>query len=466
MTKGERAGEPVTLRPWQRTILEELFELRPDGVRRYRRGLLGLPRKQGKSFLGSGIALYGLFDEPGAEVYSCAGDKEQARIVFGEAKRAVEAEPELSSVLKVYRDAIEYPKQNAIYRVLSAEAYSKHGLNPSLVIFDELHVQPDDELWRVMTSGSGTRTQPLVLAITTAGVKVDARGQDSLCYQMYRHGLDLERGRARTPDPTFYFRWFQAPEGCDYRDPGAWALANPALGDFFHAEDLEVSVRSDPENTFRTLHLNQFVSATSAWLPYGTWEGVADGSRAVASDEPVVLGFDGAWAGDSTALVGATIGDRPHLFVIDCWESDGTPDWRVDTAAVELRIREAMKTYRVREVACDPYRWQDVLQRLDGDGLPIVEFPTNSLARMVPACQEFYSAVVEKRVTHDGDPRLARHVGNAVTKSDARGTRIVKESKTSARKIDLAVASVIAHNRALALAVTPPVVVPRFIRFD
>jgi phage terminase large subunit-like protein len=160
------------------------------------------------------------------------------------------------------------------------------------------------------------------------------------------------------------------------------------------------------------------------------------------------------------------VGERPHVFVIDCWESDGSADWRVDTALVEQRIRDAMKTYRVVEVACDPYRWQDVLQRLDGEGLPIVEFPTNSLARMVPACQEFYTGVVEQRMTHDADSRLARHVGNAVTKSDARGTRIVKESKTSARKIDLAVASVIAHNRALALAVTPPVVVPRFISFE
>jgi phage terminase large subunit-like protein len=386
--------------------------------------------------------------------------------VFGEAKRAVEAEPELAAVLKVYRDAIEYPKANAIYRVLSAEAYTKHGLNPSLVIFDELHVQPDDELWSVMTSGSGTRKQPLVLAITTAGVKTDARGQESLCYAMYRHGLDLERGRAKEPDPTFFFRWFAAPEGCDYRDPAMWAKANPALGDFFNAEDLEVSVRSDPENVFRTLHLNQFVSAHSAWLPYGAWEAIADDGRVVASDEPVVLGFDGSWANDSTALVGATVGDRPHVFVIDCWESDGSADWRVDTALVEQRIREAVRKYRVVEVACDPYRWQDVLQRLDGEGLPIVEFPTNSLARMVPACQEFYTGVVEQRMTHDGDARLARHVGNAVTKSDARGTRIVKESKTSARKIDLAVASVIAHNRALALAVTPPVVVPRFISFE
>src|SRR2546422_7070674 len=114
-----------------------------------------------------------MFDEPGAEVYSCAGDKDQARIVFGEAKKSVEANPDLSARFKVYRDAIESPAQNAVYRVLSAEAYSKEGLNPSLVVFDELHVQPNDELWNTMNLGSGTRAQPLVLAITTAGVKTD-----------------------------------------------------------------------------------------------------------------------------------------------------------------------------------------------------------------------------------------------------------------------------------------------------
>lgn len=408
------------------------------------------------------MALFGLFDEPGAEVYSCAGDKEQARIVFAEAKRAVEAEPELSDVLKVYRDAIEYPKAHSVYRVLSAEAYSKHGLNPSLVLFDEVHVQPDDELWSVMTSGSGTRKQPLVIGITTAGVKLDSRGRESLCYRLFLHGRDIERGVA--DDPTFFFRWFGAADGQDWQDPATWYQANPALGDFLSLEDLEVAARSDRENTFRTLRLNQWVSSTEAWLPFGAWDRVA-GARDIADSEPVVLGFDGSWANDSTALVGCTVSATPYIFVIDSWEV--TPDTpRIDTDLVAEAIRKATKRYKVVEVACDPYRWQDVLNRLTNEGLPIVEFPTNSLARMVPACHEFYTAVMEERVSHDGDQRLARHIGNAVTKSDAHGTRIVKESKTSARKIDLAVAAVIAHNRALALATNPPVVVPRFISFD
>ena len=408
------------------------------------------------------MALFGLFDEPGAEVYSCAGDKEQARIVFGEARRAVEAESELSDVLKVYRDAIEYPATHSVYRVLSAEAYSKHGLNPSLVIFDEVHVQPDDELWSVMTSGSGTRSQPLVMGITTAGVKLDQRGRESLCYRLFLHGRDIER--ATVDDPTFFFRWFGAGDGQDWQDPAVWHQANPALGDFLSVEDLEVAARSDRENSFRTLRLNQWVSSTEAWLPFGSWDAVGAPERIIDPSERVVLGFDGSWANDSTALVGCTVGETPHLFVIDSWEV--TPDHpRIDTDIVSEAIRQAAKKYKVVEVACDPYRWQDVLNRLTSEGLPIVEFPTNSLPRMVPACQEFYTSVMEQKVSHDGDVRLARHIGNAVTKSDAHGTRIVKESKTSGRKIDLAVAAVIAHNRALALA-TVQVVTPRFIPFD
>src|SRR5882762_7597539 len=188
ITKGRKAGTSIQLRDWQKDIVNELFVHRPDGRRKYRQALIGLPRKNGKSALGSGLALAGLFDEPGAEVYSAAGDKEQARIVFGEARKYVESSPELADRLKIYRDAIEDREQHSVYRVLSAEAYTKEGLNPSLVVFDELHVQPNDDLWNVLNLGSGTRESPLVLAITTAGVKYDTNGFESVCYKLWQYG--------------------------------------------------------------------------------------------------------------------------------------------------------------------------------------------------------------------------------------------------------------------------------------
>jgi len=206
LTRGSQAGQLVQLRPWQAEIVDDLYELRPDGRRRYRVGLVGMPRKNSKSLLGSILALYGLVGdgEQGAECYSAAGDKDQAKIVFGEARRMIEAEARLALRLQVYKDAIEDPKTGSIYRALSAEAFLKEGLNPSLVVFDEVHVQPTDELWDVLNLGSGTRRDPLVLGITTAGQIYNSLGAESLCYRLYQHGRALAAGTEH--DPYFYFR--------------------------------------------------------------------------------------------------------------------------------------------------------------------------------------------------------------------------------------------------------------------
>jgi phage terminase large subunit-like protein len=164
-----RTGSHLVLRGWQRLLLDHVFARRPDGRRRHRVALVGEPRKNGKSGLAAGIALEGLFECHGAEVYSCAGDREQARIVFGDAKRMVDADPDLSAACKVYRDAIEVVELGSVYRCLSAEAFTKEGLSPTRVVFDELHVQPNDELFNVMALAAGARIDPLLFAITTAG---------------------------------------------------------------------------------------------------------------------------------------------------------------------------------------------------------------------------------------------------------------------------------------------------------
>lgn len=416
------------------------------GRLRARQALIGMPRKQGKSALISGLALWQLYLGPdGGEVYSVAGDREQARIVFGTGKRMVEMQPELLGEAKVYRDAIEHVPSGSVWRVVSSDAPLKEGLSPTFTVVDEVHVI-DEELWNVFALAQGARPEPLMVGITTAGTKTDSHGRDTLCYRLWQHGTKVASGELA--DPSFYFAWWAAPDDADWRDEQTWRIANPGYDDIVAADDFRSAVLRTPENEYRTKRLNQWVSAASAWLPTGAWENRTDAGRLVAPDEPVVLGFDGSWSNDSTALVGATCGPEPHVFVIACWESDGSPDWRVDTADVEHAIRAATERYRVREIVCDPYRWQDVLQRLERDGLPIVEFPTNALARIVPACQEFYAAVVDGRISHDGDPRLARHIANAVVKTDRYGPRIVKESRSSNRKIDLAVAAVIAHDRA------------------
>jgi phage terminase large subunit-like protein len=455
ISKGSRAGQAIVMRSWQRELLADLFEVRPDGLRRYRQGLIGLPRKNGKSAIGSGLALFGLFDEPGAEVYSCAGDKDQARIVFQEARRSVEASPLLSERLKCYRDAIENKATLGVYRVLSSEAPRQEGLNPSLVIFDELHVQPNDELWNVMNLGSGTRDQPLILAITTAGVKTDSTGQDSTCYRLWQYGRQVQAGEVA--DPSFFFRWWGAPDDADHHDPRVWTDANPALGDYLHVEDLEGSLLRVPENEFRTKRLNQWVSSEHAWLPAGTWAGCEDADRVIVPGEEVVIGFDGSFNNDSTGLVVATVGETPHLDVVAVWEKPvgSNADWVVPIDDVEQAIRDACKRWRVREVLCDPYRWARSMQILEAERIPMVEFPQNPV-RMTPATQRFYEAVMNGGLTHSGHPVLARHIDAAVLKSSPRGQQLAKEKKKSPRKIDLAVCAVMAFEGA-ATPSKPPI---------
>jgi phage terminase large subunit-like protein len=185
-----------------------------------------------------------------------------------------------------------------------------------------------------------------------------------------------------------------------------------------------------------------------AWLPPGAWAACRD-DRPIPDRAEVVLGFDGSFSNDSTALVAVELGDRPHLDVAACWERPPHADeaWRVPILDVEDAIRQACRRWQVREIVCDPFRWARSFQVLEDDGLPVVEFP-QSPARMVPATQRFYEAVVNKTLTHSGDERLARHVGNCVLKVDSRGQRLAKDTKNSPRKIDLAVAAVMAADRA------------------
>lgn len=443
------AGSLLVLRPWQRRLARRLYARRPDGRLRHRQALVGVARKNGKSAFSAGLGLYGLMDGPdGGEVYSCAADRDQARIVFGTAKRMVELDPELPQWLKLYRDAIEFVKTGSVWRVLSAEAFTKEGLNPHLVVFDEVHAQPNRELWDVMALASGARAEPLMIGITTAGVRADSTGQDSLCYGLYQYGKRVTS--REVDDPTFFMAWWEPenPES-DHRLEATWREANPGFDDLVAAEDFASAVRRTPEPEFRTKRCNQWVSKATAWLPYGTWASCADPSRAIPDLAEVVLGFDGSFSNDSTALVVVQLGEVPHVDVAACWEKpvDADTDWRVPIVDVEEAIRQACRRWQVREIVCDPFRWARTYQALEAEGLPVVEFP-QSPQRMVPATQRFYEAVLNHGLTHSGDQRLARHMDNAMLKVDARGSRLAKETRNSPRKIDLAVAAVMAFDRA------------------
>jgi phage terminase large subunit-like protein len=409
---------------------------------------VGLPRKNGKSTLGAALAIYALVClGPAAHVYSCAGDKKQASIVFDEAKRMVRADPELAGIIRIQRWHLEGP-EDSIYRVLSADAELQQGLNPSFVVFDEVHVQPNGDLWDAMRFGMGARPNPMMVGITTAGFD-----RTSLAWDLYEQG---KRG-------DIYF-WWSEPKNpnCDWMDHVAWAEANPALGDFLFESSLYEDADGDAkhESGFRRFHLNQWTTTSSAWLPHGAWAGI-EKAHTFDPSEPFAAFLDGSWSNDSTGMVACTLAE-PHLSVIDHWKPD--PELgHIDMVKVEKKVREVLAMRGCRAVSFDPSFLTDLFSRLEVE-YPgrIFEWPTNSLARMVPACQDFYTSVIEHTVTQDADPRLAEHIGNAVLKEDRYGPRIVKEAKGSQRKIDLAVCAVGALSEARRLGVVT-IPTPRFI---
>jgi phage terminase large subunit-like protein len=441
------AGEDLVFRPWQRELTKQLFAVKADGTFRHRIGLIGLPRKNGKSAWLSAVALESLvLGAQGGEIYSCAAEKEQAKIVFNTAKEMVRLHPELSELLTVYKDTIHNPKTGSVYRALSSDAFSKEGLNPTLVCFDELHAQPNRELFDVMSLAMGARIEPMLVAITTAGVKSDSSGKDSICFSLYEYGKRISLGEV--DDPSFFFAWWEANNDGDYRDPNSWKEANPGFDDIVAADDFASAILRTPEAEFKTKRLNIWTSTSDTWLPHGAWDVLA-ADHEIPDGSDVVLGFDGSFNGDCTAIVAVSVGEVPHIMPVAVWEKPDEADasWQIPVLEVEDAIRAAATRWQVLEIACDPYRWARTFQILDDEGLPVVTFPQTA-SRMTPATTRFFESVVNSTLTHNGDARLARHIANAQLRTDNRGSRLAKEAKGSKRRIDLAVSSVMALERA------------------
>jgi phage terminase large subunit-like protein len=462
-----QAGDSLDLRPWQQELVKRVYARDADGGLRFRTALIGMPRKNGKSALSSAaFGLYSLIAEgiEGGEVYSVAAEKEQARIVFGEAKRMVETS-ELSELCTLYRDAIFVKSTNSVYRVVSAESYSKEGLNPTRIIFDEAHAHKDRTLFDVFSLAMGNRGKlGQLIAITTAGQKTDMTGQDSIAYNLYQYGKRVSTGEV--DDPTFFMAWWEADPEADHRLETTWKSANPGFDDLVARDDFASAVLRTPEPEFRTKRLNQWVSSMNAWLPTGKWEQLG-AELELDPEQPVIVGFDGSFNGDCTALTYCTIptdDTLPHIGLIRVWEKkpEDTDDWRVSTQEVEDEIIQFCQTYNVKEIACDPFRWQRTMEAMQDLGLPVVEYNSSSPSRMVPACSKLYTAVTEGNLTHDSNPTLTRHLSNAVIKTDRIGPRIVKEHRGSPRKIDAAVAAVIAFDRATVGRVEAEELTPQF----
>lgn len=436
VSKGVRAGDPLIFCDWQRWLLDCVLERRPNGRLRYNRVLIGLPRKQGKSLIGSAIALYGLLaGEAGAEVYSVAGDRRQARIVFNEAKQQVIQSPLLSNACKVYRDAIEVPSFGAVYRVVSADAKRQAGLNPSLVIFDEVWVQPNDNLWDQMTLGSGARLDPITIALTTAGYD-----SETLCGRLYDYGKRCSAGEE--DDEKFGFFWWEAPRDCAVDNRTAWRTANPNLAEgLLSMDDMIASSKQSTDAAFRRFRLNQWVRIEESWLPAGSWEKLSS-TRTINPSDQCFVGIDMALKHDSIAVVIAQ--PQEDVIVLDAriWFPKETG---VDVAEVEDHLRQLHTSLNVVEFAYDPAYFQRSAEALADDGLPMVEFPQTS-SRMVPACGHAYELITLGKVTHNGSPVFTDQVLSAAQRMTDTGWRLSKGK--SKRKIDACIAMVMALDRA------------------
>ena len=275
--KGEWAGQRFALSEWQkRDIIRPIFGWkRPDGTRKYRKVYVEVPRKNGKSTLGAGIALYLLFSdgEPGAEIYSAAADREQAAIIFDVARQMVEQDPDLRTRCEVFRRSIVVGKTGSAYHVLSADAPTKHGKNSHGVLFDELHAQPNRELYDVLKTSTGSRRQPLFVMFTTAGYD-----KTSICWEEHEYATRLLTGAIQ--DDTYLSIIYAADQDEDWTDPKVWARANPGLGESVKIQYLQDEcprAKESPayQNTFPRLHLNQWTEQATRFLDMDAWDACA-----------------------------------------------------------------------------------------------------------------------------------------------------------------------------------------------
>lgn len=477
-SKGEWAGKPFRLLDWQRDkVVRPLFGWkRADGTRRYRRAYIEVPRKNGKTVLAAGLALYMLYadGEPGAEVYSAAVDREQASLVFDEAKAMVQMCPQFAKISEVYRKAITVPGTRSSYRVLSADVKGSHGVNASAVIFDELHAQPTRELWDVLNTSTGARRQPLVVAITTAGYD-----RESICWEQHEYARQVRDGIIE--DDSFLPVLYGAEDGDDWLDEAVWHKANPSLGQTIKLEYLQreaerARVTPAYQNTFRRLHLNQWTAQESRWLPMEAWERCADPfDEELLDGAECYGGLDLASTSDIASLVLCFPSEpgepelytwlarfwipaqniieraRQHRVPYDAWVRDGlvvaTPGNMIDYAYIAREIEALSERYNIREIAFDRWGAFQLSAALQGAGLTMIGFGQGYMSMAAPT-KELLRLVLDSKLRHGGNPVLRWMADNLIVDQDAAGN--VKPNKAKSReKIDGIVAGIMALDRAM-----------------
>ncbi|WP_199195170.1 MULTISPECIES: terminase large subunit [Pirellulaceae] len=468
-SKGQWANQPFELLDWQwKDVVAPLFGWkRADGTRRFRRGYIEVPKKNGKSTLFAGLSLYLLTcdGEPGAEIYSAASDRDQASIVFNEAANMVDYSPHLASRLKVVRSTkrIVDHRSRSIYRALSAEVPTKEGLNAHAVLMDELHAQKSRELWDTLRYAGASRRQPLMLAITTAGYD-----RLSICWEQHEYARQVLDG---TVEDTAFFPYISAADvEDDWTTPGVWQKANPSFGITIDAEQFAEDCREAQEspakeNSFRRYRLNQWTQQESRWLNMEKWD-ACDEEFDELDGRTCFAGLDLSATTDISALVLVFPGDdhydvlplfwvpeegarrrekrdhAPYVPWIQQRLIEASPGEVIDYERIRSKINQLDKRFKIEQIAIDRWNATQLATQLDDDGFKIVSFGQGYASMSAPT-KKLEELVLSQKLRHAGNPVLRWMAGNVAIEQDA-ADNWKPSKKKSQERIDGIVALVMA----------------------
>jgi phage terminase large subunit-like protein len=471
--KGKLAGQPYELSDWEGFILINLFGfVDKHGLRRFRTAYIEVARKNSKSTFCSGIGLYmtALDNEGGAEVYSAATTKDQARIVFGDARTMITKSGPLKRLFGYHRLNIHHLKSASKFEPLSADANTLDGLNIHCGIVDEIHAHKSREVWDVLETGTGAREQPLILAITTAGFNKQGIG-----YEQREYITKVLSGIVS--DDTYFGIIFTLDEGDDPFDEENWIKANPNLGRSKKIDDMRRLAKKAREipaalNNFLTKHLNIWVNAAVAWLDMLKWEKLPErASIEHLKTLPCYIGMDLANKLDVAAVVAAfPDGDQIHFIckfylpentlftkartignMYDTWSKQGyltlTDGDIIDHEVIEADIRQMLTDFDVRAVGFDPWGSTQMSIRLSQDGAPMVEIP-QTVKNLSESMKEIEAKVISGTLHKDKNPMMDWMASNIVVKMD-KNENYFPNKEHQDNKIDGMVALFMAMNRIL-----------------
>jgi len=474
--KGPLAGESITLEPWQIFILSTVFGwVKSDGKRRYRRSYIEVPRGNAKSTLSSAVALYMLAadGEGGAEVYSLATTRDQARIVFGDAQTMARRSAGFRSRFAVNVGAhnMHVLASGSKFEALSAEGSTLDGLNIHFGCVDELHAHKTRTVYDVVETGTGKRDNSLLWVITTAG-----SNRAGICYEARTFVTKLLNGVFE--DDTQFGIVYGLDDGDDWTTENALVKANPNWGISVRPEilgPLQAKAMQLPSavNNFKTKHLNEWVNADTAWMDMRAWDACGDSSLDIEAftGQPCWVGLDLASKTDIAALMlmfqHPEISDAYVVFgkyylpedTVQAAGNSQYPGWMrtgrltvtpgnvIDFGWIEADLLDLVSRFAVQAVAFDPFQATQLSTRMLAEGLPMIEVRPTVLNFSEPM-KTLEALVLQRKLVHDGDPVLTWMASNVVAHLDAKDN-IYPRKERAENKIDGIVALIMALSRAI-----------------